>query len=57
VNVAYVLGGLVLAAIIVNGVWMLISSRTPIGRLDRRMSKAPAAKRWAGAARSSGEPG
>jgi hypothetical protein len=49
-NVAYLLGGLVLAAIMFNGVWMLVRARPPIVRLGRHLPKAPAAHRWVGAA-------
>jgi hypothetical protein len=56
-NVAYLLGDLVLVALMFNGVWMLANARTPIARLDRHMSKAPAAKRWAGAAQIVGSAG
>jgi hypothetical protein len=48
---------LVLVAVMLNGAWMLITGRIPIARLNQRTTKAPAAKRWAGAAQIVGSVG
>jgi hypothetical protein len=56
-DIAYLLGGLVLVVIMLNGVWMLINARPLISRLGRRLPKAPAAQRWIGAAQIVGSAG
>jgi hypothetical protein len=56
-SIVYLLGGIVLAAIMFNGAWMMVKARPPIARLDRHLSNAPAAKRWAGAAQIVGGAG
>ena len=56
-DIAYLLGGLVLVLIMFNGVWMLINARPLIAHLGGRLPKAPAAQRWIGAAQIVGTAG
>jgi hypothetical protein len=56
-NVAYLIGGLIIAAIMFDGVWMLVSARPLIVLLHRGRSKTPAAQRWMGAAQVVGGAG